>query len=350
MDNKMLAALIIIIIAVVGVGVYAYSSYGGSGETTIKVYAADSLAKQLNTTAAKFESEHPNVKVKIEYSGSQQAIRKVTDLNKSADIVVSADYGLIDKRLIAGNYSDWNLKYASNQMVIAYTNNSQNSSQINATNWYQIMEQSDVKFGFSDPNSDPAGYRAVMMLQLAESYYNDSTIFDNLVASNTAITSQANGTGYAINAPSNLNPNSKVMIRDDAAQLMPSLQSGDIDYVITYKNIAEQQKDSGIKYMVLPGELSLSNTTYESDYKKIGLVEYSGTNKSKTIKLSPIVYGITVLNNAPEKQLAIEFVQLLLSPTGTQIVKDSFQDPISPAIATNDSSNIPSELQQYVKS
>jgi molybdate/tungstate transport system substrate-binding protein len=212
------------------------------------------------------------------------------------------------------------------------------------------MEQSDVKFGFSDPNSDPAGYRAVMMLQLAESYYNDSTIFDNLVASNTAITSQANGTGYAINAPSNLNPNSKVMIRDDAAQLMPSLQSGDIDYVITYKNIAEQQKDSGIKYMVLPGELSLSNTTYESDYKKIGLVEYSGTNKSKTIKLSPIVYGITVLNNAPEKQLAIEFVQLLLSPTGTQIVTDSFQDPISPAIATNDSSNIPSELQQYVKS
>lgn len=348
MNNKTLAAIIIIIIAVICVGVYAYSTYSASQEKgTITIYAADSLGQQLNATTAKFKSEHPNVDVQIHYGGSSAIITQVTDLNKSADIVASADYGLIDQRLIP-NYTSFNLKYASNTMVIAYTDKSKNSSQINGTNWYQILSDSNVKFGFSDPNSDPAGYRAVMMMQLADTYYNNSTIFENLVANNSAITSQQNGTGYVISAPSSLNPTSKIMVRSDAAQLMPSLQSGDIDYVITYKNIAEQQKGSGVKYMELPGELSLSNTTYESNYKKIKLTEFSGTNKTKSLTLSPIVYGITVMNKAPEKKLATEYVQLLLSPTGTQIIKDSFQDPINPAIATNDSTNIPDLLQQYV--
>jgi molybdate/tungstate transport system substrate-binding protein len=350
LNNKGIALIAIIIIAIVAIGVYGYSTYTTSSENgTIVIYAADSLGKQLNTTAKEFKSQHPNVNVEIHYSGSQAAIRQITDLNKTADIVASADYGLIDQRLIP-NYTSWNVKYARNEMVIAYTDKSKNSSQINSTNWYQIFNQSSVKFGFSDPNSDPAGYRAVMMMQLANNYYN-SSIF-NLITQNSAITSKKNGTGYVLSAPSNLNPSSNIMIREDTAQLMPSLESGAIDYAIVYKSQAEQQKDSGVKYMTLPGELSLTNTTYEPEYNKIKLIEFSDstdTNKTKTITLSPIVYGITVLNNAPQKQLATEFVQLLLSPTGTQIIQNSFQDPITPAIATNDSTNIPDALKQYVK-
>lgn len=345
MDKKIMAALIIIVIVVVGVGIYGYNAFVSSSESgIITIYAADSLGKQLNATTAKFKSEHPNVDVRIEYSGSQDAIRKVTDLNKTPDIIASADYGLINQRLMP-NYTSFNLKYARNEMVIAYTNNSKYHDQLNSSNWYQILGTSGVKFGFSDPNSDPAGYRAVMMVQLANNYYNNSTIFNDLIVQNSAITSQTNGTGYVINCPEDLNPGSNIMIRPDVAQMMPSLQSGGIDYIITYKNLAEQQN---VSYMVLPDELSLSNTTYEPDYKKIKLVEFNGTNKTKTVTLSPIVYGITVMNNAPQKTLATEFVQLLLSPTGTQIIKDSFQEPISPAEATVNSTDIPSILQQYV--
>ncbi|MCZ3365348.1 MULTISPECIES: tungstate ABC transporter substrate-binding protein WtpA [Methanobacterium] len=351
MNNRNIAIIAIVIIAVAAIGVYGYNTYSTSSESgTIVIYAADSLASQLNETIKEFKTQQPNVNVEVHYSGSQSAIRQITDLNKTADIVASADYGLIDQRLIP-NYTSWNAKYARNEMVIAYTNKSKNSSQLNSTNWYQILNQSDVKFGFSDPNSDPAGYRAVMMIQLANSYYNDSSIFDSLISQNSAITVKENDTGYVINAPGNLNPGSHIMIKDDDAQLMPSLESGALDYAIVYKNLAEQHKDSGVEYMVLPGKLSLNDTQYESDYKKISLVEYSDSNdanKTKVIKLSPIVYGITVLNNAPQKQLATEFVQLLLSPTGTQIIQNSFQDPITPAIATNDSTNIPEALQQYI--
>lgn len=350
MNKKVIATIAAVIIIVAALGIYAYyNSTSMQGKTVLKIYHAGSLSAPLNATAAEFEKEHPNVDVQLEAYGSADAIRQVTDLNRSGDIVAVADYGLIDQRMIPTNYSSWNLEFARNEMVIVYSNKSKYSDEINSQNWYKILNKSDVKFGFSDPNSDPSGYRAVMMIQLANSYYNDSSIFNSLIASNTAITSQANGTGYIINAPTDISPSSKIMMRPKEMDLMQAVESGNLDYLIIYKSAADQQKSSGVKYIQLPAELSLKNTTYEPEYKKISLIQNSGTNQSKSVTLSPIVYGITVLNNAPQKELATEFVQLLISPQGTQIIKDNFQDPISPAVATNDSTNIPDILKQYIK-
>lgn len=351
MENKTIIGIGIIILVVIAIGAFSMNSQTGSdneAKGTIKILAADSLAQQLNDTKTKFNEKYPNVEVQIEFSGSQAAIRKVTDLNKSADIVASADYGLIDKRLIAGNYSTWNLKYANNKMVIAYTDKSKHSKDINEKNWYEILAKDDVKFGFGDPNSDPAGYRSVMVLQLAEIYHKNDTIFDDLIAKNTAITSEKTGDSYLIKSPTNLAPNSKVTIREDAAQLMPGLLSNDVDYVITYRNIAEQQKDEGVKYLELPDILSLSSTDAEDTYKKIELQEYSDTDKDKKITLSPIVYGVTILNQAKDNKMALEFVKLLLSSEGEKIIKDSFQEPIKPAVPTENSKDIPKELEQYI--
>ncbi len=349
MDKKILVALIIIIIAIVGVSIYAYNSYSGqsSQKTVLTIYHAGSLSSVMNATAKEFEKEHPNVEVHLQAYGSVDAIKQVTELNKSADIIGSADYGLIDQRMFP-NYATWNLEFARNDLVIAYTNKSKYSDQINSQNWYQIFQKSDVTYGFSDPNSDPSGYRSVMMIQLANSYYNDSTIFNNLIVNHTDITSEQNGTGWVIKSPTNINPDSKIMSRPKEVDLMSSLESGSLDYVIIYKNVAEQQKSSGVEYVSLPGELSLNDTKYESNYSKIKLVQNFGSNQTKTVTLSPIVYGITVVKNSKNYDLAVEFVQLLISPQGTQLINSTYQTPITPAIATANSTNIPSVLQQYI--
>jgi molybdate/tungstate transport system substrate-binding protein len=349
MNNKTIAALVIIIIAVVAVGVYGYNNYVASSENgTLVIFAAASLANSMNATAAEFEKQHPNVDVQIQYGGSSDLISQITQLNKTPDIMASADYYLIDKNLMP-NYTTWNLKYAQNELVIAYTDKSQNSSQITANNWYQILAQDNVTFGIADPNSAPAGYRAVMMMQLANSYYNNSEIF-NLITDNTAITSKANGTGYIISSPSNLNPTSKVSSRPNVKETLTLLESGSVDYVFVYKSDAQQQAKSGVKYIQLPDELRLSNTSFESTYKTISLTQYSDTsNKTKTIKLTPIVYGITILTKAPAYDLATQFMELLLSSTGIKISQDNFIDPISPAIATNGSTDIPSALNSFIK-
>jgi molybdate/tungstate transport system substrate-binding protein len=347
MDKKMII-LAVVVIAIIGVGVYGYSAYSTNSQNgTIVIYAASSLAGQLNATTAQFKKEHPNVNVEIKYGGSSDLINQITTLNQSVDIMASADYGLIDKNLIP-NYTSFNLKNGRNEMVIAYTDKSKNSSQINSTNWYQIFSQNNVTIGLADPNSAPAGYRGLMMIQLANTYYNNSTIFTNLIAQNTAITSTKNGTNYIINSPTNINPTSKIVVRPAVGDLMPVLESGSVDYVLVYKSDAEQQKNSGVKYITLPPELGLSNTTYEPIYKNISITQFSGTNKTKNVTLTPIVYGVTLLNNAPDKQLATEYLQLLLSPTGVNITQSNFIDPITPAQATVNSTNIPTALQQYV--
>ncbi len=350
MNNKTIAAMFIIVIAVVAVGVYGYITYvaPSSANDTLTIMAASSLSNSMNATAAEFEKRHPNVKVQIQYGGSGDLISQITQLNKTPNIMASADYGLIDKSLMP-DFATWNLKYAKNEMVIAYTDKSTNASQINSDNWYQILAQDDVKFGITDPNSAPAGYRAVMMIQLANSYYNNTTIFDDLITSNTAITSKENGTGFVISSPSNLNPSDKVQSRPNVRDTLTLLQSGSVDYAFVYKSDA-QQAGGDIKYLELPDELKLSNTSFESTYKEIKLVQFSDEsgNKTKTITLTPIVYGITILTNAPEKDLAIEFMELLLSNEGQTISQNNYIDPIAPAIPTADSTGIPSQLNQYI--
>jgi molybdate/tungstate transport system substrate-binding protein len=348
MDKKIII-LVIVAIAIIGFGIYGYNVYSANSENgTLVIYAASSLAGQMNETAAKFKTEHPNVNVQIKYGGSSDLINQVKSLNQSVDIVASADYGLINQNLMP-NYTSFNLKNGRNQMVIAYTDKSKNSSQINSTNWYQIFSQSNVTIGLADPNSAPAGYRGLMMIDLANTYYNNSTIFSDLIVQNSAITVVQNGSKTIINSPTDLNPTSKIVVRPAVGDLMPVLESGSVDYALVYKSDADQQKNSGVKYITLPPELALSNTTYEPIYKNISLVQFTGTNKSKNITLTPIVYGITILNNAPDKQLATEFLQLLLSSQGVQITQNNFIDPISPAQATVNSTNIPSALQQYVQ-
>ena len=145
MDKKIII-LAIAIIAIIGIGVYGYNVYNAdSAKGTVVIYAASSLAGQMNATTAQFEKEHPNVKVQIKYGGSSDLINQITSLNQSVDIMASADYGLIDKNL-KPNDTSFNLKNGRNEMVIAYTDKSKNSSQINSTNWYQIFSQNNVTY------------------------------------------------------------------------------------------------------------------------------------------------------------------------------------------------------------
>jgi len=83
------------------------------------------------------------------------------------------------------------------------------------------------------------------------------------------------------------------------------------------------------------------------------LIQFSdleGSNKTKTITLTPIVYGITILTDAAENDLAIEFMELLLSNEGNTISQDNFIDPLVPAVPTTDSAGIPNQLNQYITS
>ncbi len=115
---------------------------------------------------------------------------------------------------------------------------------------------------------------------------------------------------------------------------------GEIDYFYIYRSVAVQH---GFKFVELPSQIDLGSIDYKDTYNKVNIELSNG----KVIDGKPIVYGITIPNNAIENDLAVEFVKLVISEEGQQIFIDNGQPPIVPAVS-NDINVVPDELKEYL--
>ncbi len=96
---------------------------------TLTVFHAGSLSAPFEAAAGEFEKIYPSVDVEREPAGSRTTVRKVTELGKMADVIGSADYVAI-KQLMFPDFADWYIIFTSNEMVIAYTDESKYSEEI----------------------------------------------------------------------------------------------------------------------------------------------------------------------------------------------------------------------------
>jgi len=280
------------------------------------VFHAGSLSVPFEEFEREFEITHPSVDVQREARGSVDTIRKVTELGREADVIGSADYTLIEKMMFP-EHADYYISFAKNQMVIIYNDKSKYANEVNKDNWYDVITRDEVEIGHSDPNIDPCGYRSLLVWQLAERHYNEPVLYERLDR----------------NAP-------KKNVRPTETDLMALLDAGELDYVFIYRSIATQHH---YRFIELPPEIDLSDVRYADFYKTASVTLDNGMTK----KGKPIVYGITIPRNPPHKELAVEFVKLVLSETGQQIMQDNGQPPISPAI-TNDRNKVPEEIRSLV--
>ena len=95
------------------------------------VFHAGSLTVPLAQIEKEFEAANPEIDILREAGGSTKMARMISELGKPADIMASADYKVIDKTLIPAK-ADWNIRFATNQMVLCYTPNSRYADQIKA--------------------------------------------------------------------------------------------------------------------------------------------------------------------------------------------------------------------------
>lgn len=286
------------------------------------IYHAGSLAVPFKEIAAEFNRLYPDVKILMESAGSVASARKITDLNRPCDILASSDYGVIDNMLIP-KYADWNLKFVSNELSIVYQDKSRLSAQINSKNWYTILENKEVAFGRADPNADPCGYRTVMTLQLAEKQYKKPGLAKMI---------------------SNKDQN---YIRPKEVDLLALLESGSIDYIFLYRSVAIQHK---LKFITLPDEINLRNMAMAPQYAT-AITDINGKEpgKKETVKGEPMVYGVTMLRDAPNKPAAIAFLQFLLSKDkGMKIMEKNGQPSVIP-METKNYEKLPAELKPFAK-
>ncbi len=251
-------------------------------KNTLVIFHAGSLSLPMKAIADSFTVDNPNVHVQLEAAGSVECARKITELNRRADIMASADYRIINDLLIP-EYANWNILFASNEMALVYTPKSRFAGEINKDNWFEILQHKSVHHGRSDPNADPCGYRTLLTLQLAEKYYNQPNIAKNISEKDSRF------------------------IRPKEVDLIALLETGAIDYIFLYRSVAVQH---GLEYLTLPKEINLGDPSHADFYKKASVtIRGSSPEDSLIIKGEPMVYGITIPKNAPNSELAEKFIK-----------------------------------------
>jgi molybdate/tungstate transport system substrate-binding protein len=287
----------------------------------LPIFHAGSLTIPWAQISEEFNQLYPDIEILAEGGGSATTIRKVTELGRECGVIGSADYKLIPK-LMFPEYADWYIIFATNQIVLCYTDKSQFKDEVNANNWYEILQRDGVKYGRSDHDQDPCGYRTLMVWQLAEVHYKVPGLYQKLYGA------------------------SGETIRPKEVDLIALLESGDLDYAFEYVSVAIQH---GLEYVVLPPEINLSSQKFK-DFYATAKVEISGKEPGQTITLTgePILYAVTIPRDFPNQELAIAWVDFLLSDKGMAIMEANGQQPIKPAV-TNDESKLPEQLKKYIK-
>ncbi|MGQ9617291.1 MAG: tungstate ABC transporter substrate-binding protein WtpA [Spirochaetota bacterium] len=295
-------------------------------EGKIVIFHAGSLAVPFDEMEKQFESMHPGIDILREAAGSQKCARMITELGKPCDIMASADYRVIDKLLIP-DFADWNIRFATNQLVLCYTSSSKYAEEVNEDNWYKILKRPGVVWGHADPNLDPCGYRALMVLQLAERHYGIPGLYDNLIA----------------NRP-------LANVRPKSVELISLLQTGNMDYAWEYSSVAAQH---GLKYVKLPTEINLGDCGFD-DFYSTAVVKVTGKEPDTFMEIrgTYITYGITIVKNAPNPEAALLFLEYLLDPEGgLKVMEEMGQSSFVPARVPSEEmkSLLPERLKALVE-
>ena len=284
------------------------------------IFHAGSLSIPMKQIAQEYEKRNPGIKIFLESAGSLVCARKVTELKKPCDIIASSDYFVINKLLIP-DYASWSIRFATNEIVIAFQEKSKYSKEINSDNWMDILQKKDVIYSRSDPDSDPCGYRTVFTFMLAEKYYNKPGLAEKMLSKN------------------------KEYIRPKEVDLVALLESNAIDYMLQYKSVAIQH---GLKYIELPKEINLADPSKNETYSSVS-TDIAGSKPGIKMKVRGeyINYSITVLDQAPQKEEAVNFLEFFLGPAGMEIFKKNGQEPIIP-FSTEQSDKLPLKLLKYL--
>ncbi len=283
------------------------------------IFHAGSLSVPFTELKQQYEKQNPGVRVLLEPAGSLVCARKITELKKPCDIMASADYFVINQLLIP-EYTDWSIRFATNEIVIAYTEKAAYSGEITADNWIDVLQKEDVIYGRADPDNDPCGYRTIMTFLLAEKYYNRKGISDSFVLKN------------------------KDFVRPKEVDLIALMEANAIDYMFQYKSVAIQH---GLKFIELPDEINLGNPSMSQLYGSV-YVDVVGNKPGTTMRVTGefINYSLTILEDAPHSKDALDFVSFLLSKEGMDVFRKNGQEPMIPYY-TDQPAKIPALLLKY---
>jgi len=297
--NHALLSFVIVILCLIS----CVSCNHNNAKNQIVIFHAGSLSVPMQKIKAAYIQENPDTDIQLEAAGSVDCARKITELNRNCDIMASADVRVIDEFLIP-EYASWNLPFARNEMVIAFTDKSRESENISQQNWMHILADEEIIYGRSNPHADPCGYRTVLVLQLEALRSGNTEVVDLLKKDNA-------------------------YIRPKETDLLGLLEAHAIDYIFIYKSVAVQHD---LNFISLSDSVNLAKPEL-NDWYENSTTYIHGNQPGDSVEMiaEAMVYSLTIPENAKNPSLAEDFLAFLLHPEkGMKILENLGQEPIIP--------------------
>jgi molybdate/tungstate transport system substrate-binding protein len=285
------------------------------------LFHAGSLTVPMNEIIRQFSLENPGVEVRREIAGSRTCARKISELGRACDVLASADYRVIENLMIPG-HADWNIQFATNELVLACRNGLINVVGLNIENLFDRILQGRISYGRSDPDSDPCGYRTVLAFRLTGMRFKRPGMADSLLAVCNRY------------------------IRPKETDLLALVEMEEIDCLFIYRSVAEQHN---LEFIELPAEINLGEPALAEVYQQVW-VDISGKNPNEKIRVNgeAMVYGITIPHKSPNPAAAMAFVRYVLDVNrGMHILQENGQQGLIPARSTS-GGLLPPELSDFV--
>jgi molybdate/tungstate transport system substrate-binding protein len=338
------------VVAIIAVGVAAYAVYTPSGRTTTVTttytsisttsialaplisFSADAYAVEANYLLNGF-SQSTGVPVAPIKSGGSFADANQIAAGAPDDVFISVALSATGPAYLKNLSSNWAIGFASDQMVLAYSNATSTSSsggaiisqgnaaaRSNATSdwsaFFTSLTSGNAKVGIADPVADPAGLRGWLALESAGILYSNGN--QNAYVS-LILQAEANVTGT------------------HAAALVAPLESGQIQFLFIYRSAAITDH---LGYISLDRHVNLGDPTLGGFYSKFSYKDSAGVTAG-----APIILCITVPSSSVNTAEALQFVQYVVKNAGT--LSSYGLQPFSPARLYNNVSP-PSSIAQLV--
>jgi molybdate/tungstate transport system substrate-binding protein len=294
------------------------------GPGKVFVMYAGSLVKIFETSLGPSFQNQTGYTYVGEGKGSVQIANLIVDGFRKPDVFVSA--GTIPIMKIINNkppLANWLIKFASAEMVIAYSHNSHFYNDLEKARtgqipWYKVISENGFKFGRTDPELDPKGYNMIIAAKLSNIYYNDSSIKQRILGNDR---------------------NPKQIFPEETLNTI--LDSGQVDAIAAYKHEAASR---GLSYITLPPQINLGNPDFANYYKKASYTFSS--NGGKIVYGEPVYLSVTIPDTSKNVNGASSFINYLISSdnTGKLILEKEGLDYFKNPVIEGNKSKIPSSI------
>lgn len=308
-----------------------------ASDATLTLFNAPRLVAPLRAVADSFALREA-VSIQQESVDSLGAVRAMASLGKTPDVIALAADAF--PRMLVPAHASWYVRFARDRMVLAYRDSSRGAAALDTTKWWTVLQRRGVRTGRVDPVSGPAGYRALLVMHLAEAHYAQPKLAARLAASSAR----------------NVHP--------DEASLVAALDSAGLDYIWTYESTARARN---LRYMRLPHEIDLGEPSDSGLYAAVEVVVPLGSAsdtagraarstpsdtardsvaaaKEDTLRVrgAPIVYGLSIPDRAPSPRYAERFVRFLLSEDGRRALEAAHLDVLERPVVVG--ADVPSSI------